>query len=152
MKTESGRSLIEIIGVLAVIGIMSASAIAMYKTIKNNQTRKFASVEIEELAKNTKILLELRGDYTGVSLDYLVNAGALKSKNAPIGSNNWSVEAYNDGKAFVINLTDLNKGDCEYFVSINTKWAKQVLLNGVEKELSSGCFSTNTNKVSFVVE
>ena len=46
MKQESGASLIEIIGVLAIAGLMGGAAIAMYNVIRNNQVRKIASVEL----------------------------------------------------------------------------------------------------------
>lgn len=85
MNHESGASLIEIIGVLAIAGVMSGAAIAMYNVIRNNQARKIASIELEEIAKNTKMLMGLRGDYTGLSVDYLVSAGALQNNSAPIG-------------------------------------------------------------------
>ena len=44
MIQERGASMIEIIGVLAIAGVMSAAAIAMYQVIRNNQTRKIASM------------------------------------------------------------------------------------------------------------
>ena len=40
MIHERGASMIEIIGVLAVAGLMSAAAIGMYNVIRNNQARK----------------------------------------------------------------------------------------------------------------
>ena len=46
MITERGASMIEIIGVLAIAGLMSAAAIGMYNTIRNNQARKIASTKL----------------------------------------------------------------------------------------------------------
>lgn len=152
MKQESGRSLIEIMGVLAIAGVISASAISVYNVIKNNQTRKIASIEIEEIAKNTKLLMEMRGDYTGLSVDYLISAGALESNKAPIGSANWSVEPINSGKGFSINLTGLSSDECQYFATAPAKWATKIIINGFELSTDSNCFSTNTNQVSFTVE
>lgn len=152
MKQESGRSLIEIMGVLAIAGVMSASAIGVYNVIKNNQTRKIASMEMQKIAKNTKILMEMRSDYTGLSVDYLISAGALKSNKAPIGSSDWSVGPVNEGKGFAINLTGLSSGECQYFAATPTKWASKVVINGFESNTEANCFSTNTNQISFVVE
>ena len=72
MKYESGRSLIEIIGVLAITAVMTAAAVGIYNSIRHNQKNTIAAAELRELAKNTKLLMEMRGDYTGVSVDYLV--------------------------------------------------------------------------------
>ncbi len=152
MNQESGRSLMEIIGVLAIAGIMSASAISIYNVIKNNQARKIASMEIEQIAKNVKLLMELRGDYTGVSIQYLISSGALKSDKAPIGDEGWSVEAINNGKGFSINLTNLSSGECQYFATAKQNWATKIIINGLETDIDINCFSTKTNKVSFTVE
>ena len=129
MNQESGRSLMEIIGVLAIAGVMSASAISIYNVIKNNQARKIASMEIEQIAKNVKLLMELRGDYTGVSIQYLISSGALKSDKAPIGDEGWSVEAINNGKGFSINLTNLSSGECQYFATAKQNWATKIIIN-----------------------
>ena len=99
MKHESGRSLIEVIGVLAIAGIMTAAALGTYKMVRNNQARHIANSTLADIAKNTKLLLEMRGDYTGVSVDYLVKSGAIKTPAAPIGGANWSVTASADGKS-----------------------------------------------------
>ena len=152
MIQERGASMIEIIGVLAIAGLMSAAAIGMYNVIRNNQTRKIASVEIEQIAKKTNLLMGMRGDYTGLSVDYLVSAGALNNTNAPIGGNDWSVTATNGGKGYSINLTQLTEGECQYFATTPPQWAARVIVNGFETDISDNCFTTNTNQLSFVVE
>lgn len=152
MRQEYGRSLIEMLGVFAIAGAMTVSAISIYNVIRNNQARKIASSEIEQIASNTKLLLQLRGDYTGVSVDYLVKAGALKNNSAPIGGANWSVTAENGGAEFAINLTELSEGECEYFTIAVPDWAKAIKVNGFETDITSQCFSSRTNQVSFIVE
>lgn len=152
MKQESGRSLVEVMGVLAITAIMSASAIGLYSMIRKNQTRQIAATQLQQIAKNTKLLLEMRGDYTGVSVDYLIDAGALKNSSAPIGGDNWSVVATTDGTAFSINLVDLSEGECNYFTTIKTDWATTILVNGYETDAASRCFSSKTNQISFIVQ
>ena len=152
MRQESGRSLIEIIGVLAIGTIMAVAAVEMYGQIRTSQTRTIVSSELEHLAKNVKLLSGARGTYAGISVDYLVKAGALKTPNAPIGGDDWSVTPSFDEKSFSINLVELSSGECEYFSAKKTAWAKTVLVNGFEINGESNCFSTNTNQVSFIVE
>ena len=72
MKTESGRSLIEMLGVLAIGGVMTAAAYGTYHMLRTSQTRNLAISHMEQIARNTKILLEMRGDYSPVSIDYLI--------------------------------------------------------------------------------
>ena len=152
MKQESGRSLIEIIGVLAIGAVMAVAAVKMYGQIRASQTRTIVSSELEQIAKNVKLLTGARGSYAGVSVDYLVKAGALKSVHAPIGDDDWSISPSFDEKSFSINLSGLSAGECEYFSVKKHAWATTVLINGYETNEASNCFSTNTNQVSFIVE
>lgn len=152
INSQSGRSLIEIIGVIAIAGVMTAASITAFSTIRNNQTRTIASAQLQEIARDVKILMEMRGTYDGVSVNYLVKSGALTSDAAPIGDSDWSVTATNNGAAFAINLTGLSSGECQYFAIHTPKWAKSVVVNGYESNNGDACFSSATNRVSFTVE
>lgn len=152
MKQESGRSLIEIIGVIAITGMMTVAALGVYNMLRANQARTIAAAELEQIAQNTKLLLEMQGSYHGVSVDYLIKAGALKSDRAPIGGDNWSVNASADGKAFSITVTDLTTGECDYFSTSKPKWAQSILVNGFETGLAENCFDSDTNQISFIIE
>ena len=152
MRCESGRSLIEVIGVMAIAGVMTVSALGVYNMLRQNQVRSIASVELKQIAENTKILLEMRGTYEGVSIDYLIKAGALDSEKAPIGGDDWSVVSSADGKSFSINLVDLTTGECDYFATQKPKWASAILVNGFETGLTDNCFDSDTNQISFIVE
>lgn len=151
MKSESGRSLIEIIGVLAITAVMTASAIGIYNSIRHNQKNTIASAELRELAKNTKLLMEMRGDYTGVSVDYLIKAGALKSDKAPIGQK-WSVDVGSDVKTFEINLRGVSRSECEFFATAVPTWAYDMIVNGHRLEDLAHCFAGDDNDISFVVQ
>ncbi len=152
MKQESGRSLIEVVGVLAVAGLMTVSVLGLYNMIRKNQVRTFADTTLEEIARNTKMLMEMRGSYEGVSVQYLKDNDALESVRAPIGGDDWSVVSSADGKSFSITLVDLTTADCNYFAASNPKWASAILVNGFETGLSDNCFNTDTNQISFIVE
>lgn len=152
MKTESGRSLIEVIGVMAIAGVMAVATLGVYNMVRTNQTRTIADAELEQIAHDTKLLLEMRGTYEGVSVDYLIKAGALPNDVAPIGGAEWSVTSSADGKSFSINLVDLSNGECDYFASKKPRWANAVLINGFEGGIADNCFKAGANQVSFIVE
>lgn len=152
MKTEYGRSLIEVIGVMAIAGVMTISALGAYNMIRTNQVRTIASAELEKIAENTKMLMEMRGTYEGVSIDYLIKAGALNSAKSPIGGEDWTIAASADGATFSINVTDLSAGECEYFATAKPRWANAILINGFETGITDNCFDSDTNQVSFIVE
>ncbi|MBO4625755.1 MAG: hypothetical protein J5679_00560 [Alphaproteobacteria bacterium] len=152
MRQEYGRSLIEILGVLAIGAIMTGASIAMYRQIRATQIRTIANAEIEQIIKNAKILTGAHGTYEGLSVDYLVKSGAIKNAAAPLGGDDWSVTPSFDGSYFSINLTNLSSGECEYFEIKQPTWANSVLINGVEVDGTSHCFSTKTNLISFIVK
>lgn len=152
MRAESGRSLIEIIGVLAITGVMAVSSIGIYSMIRKNQTRTIASHKMEQIASDVKLLMEMRGSYEGISVDYLIKSGALKTDAAPIGGDDWSVTASSDGTFFAINLTNLSESDCDYFAVAIPQWASAILINGYETEPESHCFAGGANQVSLIVK
>lgn len=152
MKTESGRSLIEVVGVLAISLAMTAGVIAMYNTVRSNQVRVIASNKMRDIAQDTKTLLGMRDTYDGVSVDYLIKAGALTSNKAPLGDDNWSITPSIDGKTFSINLNGLTNGECAYFANAIPTWATSLVVNGFETEVIQHCFSSNTNQISFIIE
>lgn len=152
MKQESGRSLIETIGVMAIAGMMMVGTIAAYNIIRSNQTRTIANAELDKIVEDTKILMEMRGTYEGISIDYLIKAGALKNEHAPIGGPDWSIDASADGRTFAVNLVDLSTGECEYFAEKQPKWASAILINGFETGVTSNCFDSTTNQISFIIE
>lgn len=152
MRQESGRSLIEILGVMAIMGVMTVATISAYNTISKRQSHTIANTELEQIVKDAKILMESRGSYNGISVDYLIKAGALKNNNAPIGDSSWSIISSADGSAFIINLTNISYSDCSYFATATPKWATATLVNGYETEPASHCFSSATNQMSFIIQ
>lgn len=152
MIHESGRSLLEVIGVMAIAGLMTVGAFSAYQVMRTNQTRTIANADLNKLVEDTKLLFESRGTYDGVSVEYLIKAGALKSDASPLGGADWSVVSSADGNTFSINLVDLTNGECEYFATNRPTWATMVLVNGLEVGMTTGCFDSNTNQLSFIVE
>ena len=148
MKNESGRSLIEIIGVIAVTGFMTAGAIAIYNSIRHNQKNTISAATLREVAKDINMLMGMRSDYTGISVDYLVKAGALKTPDSPVGKT-WSIEVGIDRKTFVINLYGLSHGECDFFAAAMPAWAIDMYINGYNATEVVNCFSGGENNISF---
>jgi len=148
MKSESGRSLIEIIGVLAVTAVMTAGAIAIYNSIRHNQKNTIAAATLRNVAKDINMLMGMEGDYTGISVDYLVKAGALQSADAPIGKT-WTIDVGIDRTTFVINIYGMTRGECEFFASAAPAWATDMYINGYRAEEVVNCFTGAENNISF---
>ena len=149
MKNESGRSLIEIIGVLAVTAVMTAGAVAIYNSVRTNQKNTIAAATLREVAKDINMLMGMRSDYTGISVDYLVKAGALPNADAPIGKS-WTIDVGIDRITFTINLYGLTRSECEFFGAAMPAWASEMYINGYRAEEIVNCFPGSENNISFV--
>ncbi len=148
MREQSGRSLIEIIGVLAIGAIMVSGTYAIYNSTNAKQKRLIASSELENIATKTKTLLEYSG-YIPVSVDFLIESGALSSDKAPAGSQDWSITSNFDGTEFSINLSGLSFDECAYFTTKKFDWTTHISVNGYDTKETSYCLKTGDNKISF---
>ncbi len=152
MKNESGRSMIEVIGIMAIGAIMLVGAIKMYQTIRVRQIRINAVEYFKTISENAKLLFGGRGDYSGISIDYMIGAGAVKDGQSPISNTEYSVQSESEGKEFSINLTGVSFGDCSYFATVKMDWVKYVSVNGNTDNAKSSCADVGGNQVSFFVK
>jgi type II secretory pathway pseudopilin PulG len=151
MREQSGRSLIEIISVLAIGGFMIAASYGVYNSISAKQKRLIASEELKTIATNTQTLLQYSG-YQNVSVDFLIESGAIKNDHAPIGGTDWSVTSNFDGTEFSINLVDLTFDECAYFTTKKFEWTTHVKVNGFDSSDASLCMKTGENTISFYAQ
>ena len=151
MREQSGRSLIEIIGVLAIGAIMVSATYSIYHSTNEKQKRFVASETLKDIAKNTKTLLEYSG-YTPVSVDYLIESGVINNDKAPAGGDDWSVTSNFDGTEFSINLTKLSFDECAYFTTKKFDWTTHISVNGYDSSDSSFCMKSGDNVISFFAQ
>ena len=70
---ENGRSMVEMLGVLAIIGVLSVGGIAGYSKAMNKYKINKTTDQVSMLVANIRTLFSSQGDYTGLS-----NAQAIK--------------------------------------------------------------------------
>ena len=70
---ENGRSMVEMLGVLAIIGVLSVGGIAGYSKAMNKYKINKTTDQISMLVANIRTLFSSQGDYTGLD-----NAAAIK--------------------------------------------------------------------------
>ena len=123
---ESGRSMIEMLGVLAIIGVLSVGGIAGYSKAMNKFKTNKVSDNVSMLVANIKTLYAQQNTYTdlnnanavsmGVVPDELVTdatAGTLTNAfNGPVFINEADSTVADDTKAFVIEFTQLSREAC----------------------------------------
>ena len=147
MREESGRSMIEMLGVLALAAIAAVGAFKIYDYARLKQTRIGAEYELSQMMTRTNELYLGANSFEGISLEYLVDAGVIKSTRAPITCDNFLARAV-EGRAgpsggFALVFEGVSNSDCEYWTGRNIDWAV-VVANG------DGTCRDKGNEISFI--
>ena len=93
-------------------------------------------------------MLEYSG-YQNVSVDFLIESGAIKNDKSPAGNQDWSITSNIDGTEFSINLNGLSFDECAYFTTKKMDWTTHISVNGFDSSATSYCLKTGDNKISF---
>ena len=130
-KLESGRSMIEMLGVLAIIGVLSVGGIAGYSKAMNKfKTNKVAD-NVSMLVANIKTLYAQQNTYNGLTSETAVTLGVvpdelvvkttknnvtttklLNAYNGSVDIHTSDSTAPDDDKAFVIAFSGLSREAC----------------------------------------
>lgn len=125
---ESGRSMIEMLGVLAIIGVLSVGGIAGYSKAMNKfKTNKIAD-NVSMLVANIKTLYAQQNTYAGLNNGTAVSMGVVPDElgtayngakatltnafNGPVFIKQSDSTTPNDGKAFTIQFNNLSREAC----------------------------------------
>ncbi len=125
---ETGRSMIEMLGVLAIIGVLSVGGIAGYSKAMNKfKTNKVAD-NVSMLVANIKTLYAQQNTYTGLNNGTAVSMGVVPDELGTVYSGDTATltNAFNgpvfiiasdsttsgDGKAFTIQFNNLSREAC----------------------------------------
>ena len=127
---ENGRSMIEMLGVLAIIGVLSVGGIAGYSKAMEKFKINKTIQQITEIAANIQTLYLQQDDFNGLNNETAVQMGVIpdevkvdKDKNEIILSNNSSLKVLVIGmKIFTLRVNKLSKNDCIELATAN--WNK----------------------------
>ena len=125
---ESGRSMIEMLGVLAIIGVLSVGGIAGYSKAMNKfKTNKVAD-NVSMIVANVKTLYAQQNTYDGLNNGTAVSMGVIPDElgtvyansnakltnafNGPVFIKQSDSTSGNDGKAFIIEFNNLSREAC----------------------------------------
>ncbi len=82
-QKQSGRSMIEMLGVLAIVGILSAGGIAGYSMAMQNHKTNALIEKVQLIAQQTRTLYN--GNYADLLPQNLIDAGMITDVNNPFG-------------------------------------------------------------------
>ena len=135
---ESGRSMIEMLGVLAIIGVLSVGGIAGYSKAMSKYRVNKTVDQISHIAANTRILFSAQKDYadlaSGTQADIIAKTKLFPDelgydKTSKKGANAFAGDvtiepsgrfnASADNKAFVIKYTNIPQEACIDLLTID---------------------------------
>ena len=158
---ESGRSMIEMLGVLAIIGVLSVGGIAGYSKAMNKfKTNKVAD-NVSMLVANIKTLYAQQNTYTGLDNKTAISMGVVPDElgtndSTGVLTNAFSGPVYiaasdstagNDKKAFTLVFTKLSREACISLVTNDwgSGYSSGLIAMQVKKSSSSAAQVASTN-------
>ena len=145
MKQESGRSMIEMLGVLAIMGVITEGALGLIATAMRTQKRSAVNDEVMEIVTGVRQLLGEYDDFSNIENVNIFSAIGVSNKNPYGGAYTLTVNPTNS-RQFIVGIGGLNKSDCEY---LKTKaWVDSVgyqISDGKQSGATGDCGNTNGN-------
>ena len=124
---ESGRSMIEMLGVLAIIGVLSVGGIAGYSKAMNKfKTNKVAD-NVSMIVTNLRTLYAQQNDYNGLNNSTAIKMGVVPDELGTNATSGTLTNAFQGGvyiaaaasgntsaphKAFVVTMSGLSREAC----------------------------------------
>ncbi|MCP4393898.1 MAG: hypothetical protein GY804_06475 [Alphaproteobacteria bacterium] len=125
---ESGRSMIEMLGVLAIVGVLSIGALAGYSQAMTTHKINLAVEEINTIVTDIRDLYTDKSNYLGIDNTLLAKAGILRLDFKNVFNNNIRILDSNN------HFLDQSFFKFEYSIS-NEKQCQKLLLAKLEQEL-----------------
>lgn len=143
MRQESGRSMIEMLGVLFIMGVITIGAVGLISTAMRTQKRNTVNEEVIQIVTGVRQLLGEYDDFSNINNSTIFGAIGIAPKNPYGGKYELAVDQSNY-RQFVVSITGLSQSDCEYFVT--KAWPDSVgytMSDGKESGASGNCNLAN---------
>lgn len=116
MRQESGRSMIEMLGVLAIMGVITVGAITMISVAMKSQKRSTVNDEVIQIVSGVRQLLGEYDDFSNINNSTIWGAIGMSQKTPYGGTYDLASNPANS-RQFILSINGLSKSDCEYFVT-----------------------------------
>ena len=111
-KQQSGRSMIEMVGVLAVMGLITAGAFVLISSASSSQKRNRATDDIMEIAAGVRSVYAEHDNF-GSGIDANILAAINKGNTGPYSGSTYSVAmSTSSNTQFVVTLSKVPAKDC----------------------------------------
>lgn len=148
MRQESGRSMIEMVGVLAIMGMLTATAFALISLGISRQKQARVTDDVVTIVSGVRSLLGDYDDFSNIDNSTIFAAMSVSNKNPYGGNYELAVNSLNP-RQFIVKINGLSKADCEALVT--KAWTDSVgYIASDHKEggATAKCVDGNENVVS----
>lgn len=151
MKQESGRSMIEMMGVLAIMGVITVGAIAAISSAMRLQKRNTVNDEVLQMVTQVRNLFGEYDDYSNINNATIFGAIGMSNKNPYGGMYEISVNPSNT-RQFIVSINGLSQSDCEYFITKGWEGSIGYEMSGRTQSGASGnCNDANGQNIVQII-
>lgn len=151
MFQESGRSMIEMLGVLAIMGVITVGAVGMISTAMRTQKLTTVNDQVVQMVTMVRNLHAEYDDFSNMNGATIFGAIAMSNQNPYGGNYELSVDPSNP-RQFVVKIDGLGQSECEALIS--KAWSDSVgyqLSGGKQGGANGSCKGPNgTNYVQII--
>lgn len=151
MFQESGRSMIEMLGVLAIMGVITVGAIGMISTAMRTQKLTTVNDQVVQMVTMVRNLHAEYDDFSNMNGTTIFGAIAMSNQNPYGGTYELSVDQSNP-RQFVVKINGLGQSECEALMA--KAWTDSIgyqLSDGKQGGATGTCKGANgTNYVQIV--
>jgi hypothetical protein len=151
MNQESGRSMIEMLGVLAIMGVITVGAIGMISTAMRTQKLTAVNDEVVQMVTMVRNIHAEYDDFSNMNGSTIFSVIGMSDKNPYGGSYSLSVDPSN-ARQFVVTIDGLGQSECKSLVA--KAWSDSIgyrLSDGKQGGATGSCNAENgKNSVQIV--
>ncbi len=134
---ETGRSMIEMLGVLAIIGVLSVGGIAGYSKAMNKfKTNKVAD-NVSMLVANIKTLYAQQNTYTGLENKTAISMGVVPDELGTDATKGTLTNAFS-GPVYIAASNSTADKDMKAFTIVFTKLSREACISLATNDWGSG--------------
>ena len=119
MRQESGRSMIEMVGVLAIMGMLTATAFALISLGISRQKQSRVTDDVVTIVSGVRSLLVDYDDFSNIDNSTIFAAMSMSDKNPYGGTYELTVNPYNK-RQFIVKINGLSKSKFSIKYIINS--------------------------------
>ncbi|MDR2098713.1 MAG: hypothetical protein LBO78_01665 [Rickettsiales bacterium] len=151
-KKDSGRSIVEMLGVLAIMGVITVMGISGYSQAIGRINRNKVVEDVTRLAQETRGLYAGKDNYTGLTTDVIRNVMGATVLDNPYGGAYTiaptTISGATSPKYFTISIANVSAADCTYFTTMawmDARSSSTGVLSGTAVATPAACTGTSNS-------